>query len=254
MRKTLPAFITIFFWLIVTNSKINSAGFQPPQLTDYAQSLIETLRIGPLDERVRAIEICGINGYIPCYYTLVSLLKDVEPVIRKKSAISLGLLRNKDAMIHIEKAMEAEKDESVQADFIRSLMFFKSVDSTKIAEKYIGSESEKIRFVAVKVLTIASDETLYDKISERIKVENSEHVKVMLLHAALKIKKTSANITELVRFFTSTQRIVRLYAAKAAEDLKLKETLLPLKKALILEDDPEVREEFHHAYDQTYIK
>jgi len=244
---------TLLFCIIATDN-IRADGFKPPRFTEIEQNLIETLKIAPMSERVKAIEICGINGYIPCYYTLISLLKDEEPIIRKKSTISLGLIRNLNAIPYIEKAMEIEKDESVQIDLIRSLVLFQNIESTKIAEKYLSNDSEKVRFASAKVLCSIVNESLYDKIMERMKSESSDSVKVMLLHAALKIKQTSGNITELVRYFYSTNRIVRLYAAKAAADLKIKESLLSLRKAVILEDDMEVREEFHRAYNATYLK
>ncbi|MDH4261601.1 MAG: HEAT repeat domain-containing protein [Spirochaetia bacterium] len=253
MKKFKTAIISAIFNFLVINGYLAASDFKTPKLTEHAQDLIETLKIGPLEERIRAIEECGINGYIPCYYTLVSLLNDPAPVIRKKSAISLGLLRNKNAIPHLEKAMESEKDESVQIDIIRSLWFFKNKESAVFAEKYLSSNSEKLRFIAAKVLTTVTDDSLYDKIGERLKVENSDIVKVMLLHASLKIKKTSANVTELIKYFYSTQTNVRLYAARAAGDLKIKEALLDLKKALILEPDVETRFEFHKAYNETFI-
>ena len=233
---------------------LGASDFKPPKLTDHALMLIERTKLGPLDERAEAIEECGVSRYIPCYYTLISLLKDESPLIRRMSGLSLGLLRNPNAITYIDQALATEKDESVKLYLLRSLGLFRTEKSLEMAEKFITDESEKVRFEAAKVLNHMPANAQYEKINTQIKNESSDLVKVMLISAALKVKKTSDYITELVKYFYSTKRNVRLYAARTASDLQMKETLLPLRKAIILEDDFEIRDELIQAYNDTYHK
>lgn len=228
--------------------------FKSVQMSDYRQRLIERVKLGTIAERVQAIQECGVSRPGICYYALIDLLSDESAVIRERAAISVGLLRNTDALPHIQKALETEKDEKVQISLIRSLSFFRSTAAAKIAEKYISSASSDIRFNVGKVLAVKPDESQYANIAGQLKTESVSKVRIMLLQAALKIKKTNDYMVELIRYFTDTDPIVRLYAARAAGDLKFKDALLPLHKAILIEPDGEVIDEFFKAYNQTYLK
>jgi len=246
--------ISILSISLAITLQIHSADFKPAAISEHTQALIEKTQLGSLEERSAAIEEAGITGCKTCYYSLISLLKDESPIIRRKTAISIGLLRNKNAISHLEKALEVEKEESVKVDFIRALGFLASPEAAKLASSYLSNESEKIRFAAAKTLTVIADIGTYDKITAQLKSESSDSTKVLLLHAALKMKLNAEHILELVKYFYSSTRLVRLYAARAAADLKIKETLLDLKKAVIMEPDVELREQFFHAYNVTFNK
>jgi len=248
-----PGLISLFL-AILSAAPLTAISLKPTKLTDQTLNLIERIQLGTIAERSVAIEEAGVTGCKPCYYTLVSMLKDESPKIRRATGMSLGLLRNASAISHIDKALQVETDESVKADMVRSLGFYRTKESATLVGNYLNSNSEKIRFAAAKVLTIVVEETMYDKIMGQLKTETSDAIKVMLLHAALKLKIKSDQVTELVRFFYSTDRFVRLYAARGAADLKLKEALLDLKKAVLLEPEVDVRDEFYRAFNETLYK
>jgi HEAT repeat protein len=254
MKKYFRWYLVTILFSVIPSSFIYALKFKAPKLTERTLTLIEKTQLGPMNERSTAIEEAGITMCNQCYYTLISLLKDESPVIRKKTGLSLGLLRNKNAIPYLEKALQSEKDESVQIDFIRALGFLPDKDAAALAANYLNNASEKIRFAAAKTLTIIPDNSIYEKITAQLQAETSDVIKVLLLHAALKIKNKSEHITELVRYFYSPLKFVRLYAAHAAYDLKMKETLFDLRKALVLESEVEVRDEFHQAYNATFIR
>ncbi|MDH4200957.1 MAG: HEAT repeat domain-containing protein [Spirochaetia bacterium] len=243
----------LILWTVLASPSFGK-DFKAIQMSEFRQRLIERVKLGTIDERIQAIQECGVSRPGICYYALIDLLSDESPIIRERAAISVGLLRNIDALPHIQKALDTEKDEKVQVSLLRGLSFFRDENATKIAEKFLINPSDAIRFNVGKVLCAKPDDSFYPNIAEQIKVEKVPKIKVMLLRAALQIKKNNDYIIELIRYFTDTDPLVRLYAARAASDLKLKDALLPLHKAILIEPDGEVLDEFFRAYNYSYMK
>lgn len=243
------------------SANIRPNDFKPPALTEYRLNLIQRAKLGTIEERVKAIDECGVSRPALCYYTLIDLISDESPIIRERAALALGSLRDKSAITYIDKALTIESNQTVKISLLRALILLRHKDAATIALKYIEDPDEKIRFTAAKVLVANGDESFYAKIQSSISAEKSDLVKVMLIHAALKIKKGSNSgkngenySTELIRYFFSTNRDIRLYSARAAMDLKLKETLAPLHEAILKEGDPVVRDAFYKAFVQSYNK
>jgi HEAT repeat protein len=248
-------FICTYFFIFLTSTLFGS-DLKPPRLTPYTQNLVERTRLGTVEERKSAIEECGVSKFSVCYYVLIELLNDPSPEIRKRSALSLGLIRIASAIPHIEKALNEEKEESVQVSLIGALAFLRSPDKSApaLAAKYLDANSDKIRYAAARVLTINVNNNLYDAIMGRIQNETNDKVKIVLLHAALKIKQTETEIKSLIKYFYSTQRDLRMVSAKAASSLQLKEFLQPIRSAIMVELDLEVLEEFYQAYNLTFFR
>ena len=226
--------------------------FRIPQLNTYTKNLISIVSTGTPEERIRAIQECGYSHFLVCYYPLVEALSDEDPAIRSASSFALGILRIPESLEHLTKALREEKDKKAQESMLFALGLLENSDGASVVAEFLTADEMRVRRAAAIALgKIASPETK-DAVLEALKSEDVDLIHVELVYAILKVDPgNSEMIRELIGHLFNQERLVRFSAAQAAGDLKIKETLTPLQKAITFENDEMVRRELIEAYRQV---
>lgn len=247
--KSLKQFIAILVIIPFTMISPKGEKFRVPTLNEYTKNLILTVSVGTPDERIRAIQECGHGHYIICYYPLVEVLSDPNPEIRGAAASSLGLLGVEESLEHLTGALRAEKDLRAKESILWAFGLLRNKKGGSIVAEFLNDSEPKIRRAAAIALTMIRARDTKDAILEALKNESIEIIQIELIFAGLLVDPQNTDLAkQLIGNLFSKNRLVRLSAAKAARKLKIKETLVPLKKAILFEVDELVRTELLAAY------
>lgn len=246
-------FLGLTAWLYFTYIKpIMPVNVKVPALTKETIKLVERTKTGSQDERVLAIQECGGGRYTICYYSLVELLEDPDPVIREQSAHALGLLRIPESLDHISRVLEVEDEVSVKVGMIRSLGLLGIEESWKIVEPYLSSGEASLRRVSAMSLGLIEAAESFDSIVAALESEGEERVKVELICSGLLVRPDSTELMSLlIKNLFSQDRMTRYRSAQVAGEIRAQETLKALERAIMFETDQAVREELIKAYVST---
>ncbi len=248
MKKLLILGCSVYIY-VTFFSPAEPKGVRFPTLNRDTVLLVERTYTGTTDERVLAIQECGGGRYTICYYALVEHLEDPEPQIREHSAQALGLLRLPESVEHIARALEIEKDDVVMISLIRSLGLVGSKSAATHVEPYLAHNDTQIRRVAAISLGLIASEDSLDPILRALDTEIELPVQIELVCAGLLIDPANTDLlAELIENLFSTDRMVRYRAARVAYEVRAKEALAPLERAIMFEVDMTVREELVRAY------
>ena len=212
----------------------------------------EDMLVGTKEEKVQAIQYCGFSREKSCYYILVKALKDKDPEIRAETAGALGLLRIYESIPILEGALKSEDKLNVKLALIQGIGYSGFHTGAPIILPFLSDNDVKLRLVTARALAKIRAPDSINTVNSTIESETDDLVRVTLIYASLAINVNHPeNIVRLSEYFFNSSVSVRYQAAKAAQDLKIKELLARLATAIEIEELPWLNNEFKLAYKYT---
>lgn len=211
---------------------------------------VELAHWGSLDERKKAIEACSVIPY--CFRALVANLEHEDREIREAAARSLGFLGLKESVEPLRQAIEKEQNEKVKSVMIWALGSTRVKNSREHAqylEPMLNDKNPVIRrSVAFALGALRQAESL-SPLKNRAQNEENEWVKVELYRSILAIDLTEQDTQKsLAALLRSKDPSIRYRAAIVIHELRVRSARDELKRAIFLEEDPQVRDAMEQAY------
>lgn len=254
------------------------------RLTAEEKKMYEELIAGSPEQKQMAAMQCGLSRSGICVRQLVAYLESPDEKLRYQSVEALGKIANPIALPELltmlEKTSEQDKqDQDIQklqddiaanaltsqelkperqkvyqhiafkAKLIFAIGALKNGESVAKIEPYIKDNSPIVRRATALALTNIATEPSLNALKGAHEGEKQDRVKAAILAGVLKLETSdSAVAKELFNLLFSNDWLARYDTAKYIEDLKLKEARTMLQKALIAEENEEVRIRLFYAY------
>ncbi|MES0491636.1 MAG: HEAT repeat domain-containing protein [Leptospirales bacterium] len=240
----------IFYVMILLTAWSSAISSSPRE--GHLAKIKEDMLVGTKEEKIKAIQYCGFSREKSCYYILVKALKDKDPDIRAETAGALGMLRILESIAVLEGALKSEKELNVKLAIIQGIGYSGFHVGASIILPYLQDSEVKLRLVTGRALAKIKAPDSLSTINNAIETEKDDLVRVTCIYASLGINVNHPeNIVRLSEYFFDDSVSVRYQAARAAQDLKIKELLARLATAIEIEELPWLKNEFRLAYKLT---
>lgn len=287
MKKSLIilliALISPFFGLVSLDKRVYPGkDYNVKRIKLNQEALFDDARFGLPEKRIKAIQMCGLSKILYCFKVLSETLFDkTSKRIREESATGLGVMRLKLALPYLYEAMSKEKDLKVKMAIIWGIGVIGDPKSVQKIKPFLKNENWKIRRTAARSLRLLESKEAIQYLTEALKGEDEnkvnltaahketfktefgqkqliksfhDRVKLEIYHALLVINSQDYNnIGNLIALLESSDMWVRYTVGKAIIDLELPEAFVALQKALLVEDEPIVREVLFKALNKARL-
>ncbi len=266
---------SIAFFFLLSVLPLAAKDYNTAKLNESRLQRAEEARYALPEQRLLAIRECGLGRLYFCQRSLIENLQDPDIEIRTKSAYSLGLLGQEISVDYLKTLLdkESEKLKELQKDWptktaeqqeefrltrqeiyetLWAVGFIKSPKSKDVLLPYLAWEGEDfapVRRGAASALDSLGDPASGEDIKKHLEIEKKDIIRLELYRALFQFEPTNYQYKmEVVNLLKSDEKWVRYHSAKAIHDFHIKEGFKPLEKAMLIEEDPSVRETLHQAY------
>lgn len=254
------------------------------RLSTEQKRMYEQLVAGSPEQKQMAAMQCGLSRSDICVRQLVIYLESPDEKLRYQAVESLGKIANPivlpELLNALEQTSEQEKENqdiqnmqediaanaltaqevkperqkvyqhfATKAKLIFAIGAIKNDETVSKIEPYLKDNSPIVRRAAALALTRIANEPSLNALKGVYESEKHDRVKAAMLSGIIKLEYSNSKAAkELFGLLFSNDWLARYDTAKYIENLKLREARTILQKALIAEENEEVRVRLFYAY------